>query len=133
MYKVILTALQTFRSTVDHKTVHYKGDTVETVDVKRVNNLVSRGLAERTSIEEVGGSESENNGGTSSGAANVPGSKSDKVSFEGAEYAPQTFKEALIAIGVPCAPNAGVKGLTKKAEELTEEQKAALKTELTKE
>ena len=40
------------------------------------------------------------------------------------------IKEALISIGIACAPNAGVKSLTGKVEALTEDQKASLAEKL---
>ena len=129
----VLIALEAFRSVTDHKTVHSKGDTLETEDVKRVNSLVSRGLAElveakaanEDEVVKDAGTDAGNGGGTGGGTA-----KPGKVAFDGKEYDPQEIKNALIAIGVPVAPNAGVNGLTKKIGEITEEQTAALKEKL---
>ena len=64
--------------------------------------------------------------GGKQGGATTPG----KVAFDGKEYNPQEIKNALIAIGVPVAPNAGVNGLTKKIGEITEDQKASLAEKL---
>ena len=129
----VLIAIEAFRSVTDHKTVHSKGDTLETEDVNRVNNLVSRGLAKLDSVRtaEEGkdgakGNADAGNGGKQGGAAQTP----DKVAFDGNEYDPQVIKEALISIGVACAPNAGVKSLTGKVEALTEDQKASLVNKL---
>lgn len=129
----VLIALEAFRSVTDHKTVHSKGDTLETEDVKRVNSLVSRGLAELVEAKAANdgevvkdaGADAGNGGGTGSGTA-----KPGKVAFDGKEYDPQEIKNALIAIGVPVAPNAGVNGLTKKIGEITEDQKALLAEKL---
>jgi hypothetical protein len=129
----VLIAIEAFRSVADHKTVHSKGDTLETEDVNRVNNLVSRGLAKLVSVKtaEEGndgakGNADAGNGGKQGGTVTNPG----KVVFEGNEYDPQVIKNALIAIGVPVAPNAGVNGLTKKIGEITEDQKASLAEKL---
>ena len=126
----VLIAIEAFRSVTDHKTVHSKGDTLETEDVKRVNSLVSRGLAQLVSakVEDaedmVSGAGAAGDGGK--GTATNPG----KVAFDGNEYEPQVIKNALIAIGVSVAPNAGVNGLTKKIGEITEDQKALLAEKL---
>lgn len=123
----VLIALEAFRSVTDHKTVHSKGDTLETEDVKRVNSLVSRGLAElieaKAANEDDAGADAGKGDGT---GTTTPG----KVAFDGKEYDPQEIKNALIAIGVPVAPNAGVNGLTKKIGEITEDQKALLAEKL---
>lgn len=129
----VLIALEAFRSVTDHKTVHSKGDTLETEDVKRVNSLVSRGLAElieakaanEDEVVKDAGADAGNGGGTGGGTA-----KPGKVAFDGKEYDTQEIKNALIAIGVPVAPNAGVNGLTKKIGEITEDQKALLAEKL---
>ena len=124
--------LVTFRSVTDHKTVHSKGDTLETEDVKRVNSLVSRGLAELIEAKAANEDDVVNDAGADAGdggkqgGATTPG----KVAFDGKEYDPQEVKNALIAIGVPVAPNAGVNGLTKKIGEITDDQKASLAEKL---
>ena len=128
MFKVVMTVLDTFKSVVDHKTIHSKGDSVEITDVKRVNDLVKRGLAEIVSIEEATEKGADGDGGAAGGSNQTatPG----KVAFNGSEYDAQVIKEALVAIGVPCAPNAGVKSLSSKVSELTDEQKTALAEKL---
>lgn len=128
--KVIFTliALEAFRSVTDHKTVHSKGDTLETQDVKRVNSLVSRGLAEIVSAEAAIEDDQ-----TPDPAGNAGGKGSEKpttVSFDGKDYDLQVIKDALVSIGVMFAPNAGVNGLTKKIADLTDDQKAALAEKL---
>lgn len=128
----ILMVLVTFRSVTDHKTVHSQGDTLETEDVKRVNSLVSRGLAELIEAKAANEDDVVNDAGADAGdggkqgGATTPG----KVAFDGKEYDPQEVKNALIAIGVPVAPNAGVNGLTKKIGEITDDQKASLAEKL---
>lgn len=125
MYAFKLIVKQTFRDVEDHKTLHNPGSFLETEKVGRVNSLVSRGLAELVSVEAA-------KGGIDAGSETIKGKEKkqtanpDKVAFNGSEYDPQVIKEALISIGVNCAPNAGVKGLTSKVGDLTEDQKTAL-------
>ena len=135
--KVIFTliALEAFRSVTDHKTVHSKGDTLETQDVKRVNNLVSRGLAEIVKVETAIEEDEPviNNPGGAGKTGNAGGGDNGKpttVAFDGKDYDLQVIKDALISIGVMFAPNAGVNGLTKKIADLTDDQKAALAEKL---
>lgn len=130
MYKVKLAVLDTFRSVTDHKTVHSKGDTVTTTDVKRVNDMVRRGLAEIVAIEDATSEDGEADGGAADGGNTQKPGNPEKVAFDGSDYDPQTIKEALVAIGVPCAPNAGVKSLTSKVADLTEDQRKALAEKL---
>ena len=135
--KVIFTliAIEAFRSVTDHKTVHSKGDKLETQDVKRVNSLVSRGLAEIVSAEaaiEEDDQTLDSAGGTGN-AGNDGGNGAEKpttVSFDGKDYDLQVIKDALVSIGVMFAPNAGVNGLTKKIADLTDDQKTALAEKL---
>ena len=111
-----------------------KGATVETTDVKRVNSLIKRGLAEIVSIEEINdGGKVEDGGAAGNGGDNTQKTDPSKVLFDGKEYEPQTFKEALVGIGVTCAPSIGVNGLTKKIGDLTEDQKKALAEKLVNE
>ena len=127
----VLIALEAFRSVTDHKTVHSKGDTLETEDVKRVNSLVSRGLAELIEAKAANEDDVVDDAGAHAGKGDATGTTTPgKVSFDGNEYDPQQIKNALIAIGVPVAPNAGVNGLTKKIGEITEDQKALLAEKL---
>lgn len=128
----VLIALEAFRSVTDHKTVHSKGDTLETEDVKRVNSLVSRGLAELIEAKAANEDDVVNDAGADAGDGGKQGGSTTpgKVAFDGKEYDPQKIKNALIAIGVPVAPNAGVNGLTKKIGEITEDQKASLAEKL---
>ena len=130
----VLIAIEAFRSVTDHKTVHSKGDTLETEDVNRVNNLVSRGLAKLVSVKTAEEGKGGANGNADAGKGGKQGGtgtvNTDKVAFDSKEYDPQVIKEALISIGIACAPNAGVKSLTGKVEALTEDQKASLAEKL---
>ena len=131
----ILMVLVTFRSVTDHKTVHSQGDTLEIQDVKRVNNLVSRGLAEIVKVETAIEEDEPviNNPGGAGKTGNAGGGDNGKpttVAFDGKDYDLQVIKDALISIGVMFAPNAGVNGLTKKIGDLTDDQKAALAEKL---
>lgn len=127
----VLIALEAFRSVTDHKTVHSKGDTLETEDVKRVNSLVSRGLAELIEAKAANEDDVVDDAGADAGKGDGTGTTTPgKVAFDGKEYDPQEVKNALIAIGVPVAPNAGVNGLTKKIGEITDDQKASLAEKL---
>jgi len=132
--KFILIALEAFRSVTDHKTIHSKGNTLETQDVKRVNSLVSRGLAEIVSVEAaIEDDQTPDPAGDAGNAGKAGGNGAEKpttVSFDGKDYDLQVIKDALISIGVMFAPNAGVNGLTKKIGELTDDQKAALAEKL---
>ena len=122
----ILTVLVTFRSVTDNKTVHSQGDTLEIQDVKRVNNLVSRGLAEIVKVETA----IEEDEPVINNAGGGDNGKPTTVAFDGKDYDLQVIKDALVSIGVMFAPNAGVNGLTKKIGELTDDQKAALAEKL---
>jgi hypothetical protein len=132
--KFILIALEAFRSVTDHKTIHSKGNTLETQDVKRVNSLVSRGLAEIVSAEAaIEDDQTPDPAGDAGNAGKAGGNGAEKpttVSFDGKDYDLQVIKDALVSIGVMFAPNAGVNGLTKKIGELTDDQKAALAEKL---
>jgi hypothetical protein len=131
MFKIKLKALKAFRSVTDHKTVHAIGDVLETQDVQRVNNLVSRGLAAVVSIEadkEANADQGAGNGGDS----DTKGANPDKVAFRGVEYDPQELKAAMVAAEIPVAPNAGAKGIANRLTQLTEDQENALAEKLTK-
>lgn len=112
-YTIILDVLKAFRSVTDNDAVLSEGSTLETTDIKRVNSLVGRGLAQIASIEEEG-----------------DGGKADVVPFRGGEHDLQSVKDALTSLGIAFSPNAGVKGIAKKVEELTDEQADALEEKL---
>lgn len=117
-----LKVLKPFRDKLDHKTSYPNGSILETNDPDRVNDLVKRGLAEVVAIEAKG----TDNGGETDPGKNAIGNNPGTIIFRDEEFDVQTVKNALIAIGVSVAPNAGVNGLTKKIGELTDEQADAL-------
>lgn len=110
-----LKVLVPFKDKNDHKTVHRSGDVLSTDEIGRVNDLVRRGLCEIVSVEK----EEESD-------------KSETVSFRQGEYALEAVKKALESIGVKTG-NAGVKGVSKKLDELTGEQADSLFDMLNKE
>lgn len=111
MFKLKVT--KTFQDKYTKK-VYSPGDTLETEDLNRVNDLVKRNLCE---ITEVSSGESD---------------KTDKVTFQDAEYDLSVVKEALVAMNLT-TKNAGVKAVTKALESLNEEQAKALAETLKKE
>lgn len=130
MYKVILTVIETFRDKTDPKTVLSPGGTLETTDIDRVNNLVKRGFAKISAIVEDNGNDADANADDSDAGAKAI-QKPGTVSFRESDYDVQTVKDALIAIGVPVAPNAGAKGISSKIGTLTDDQANALAEKLT--
>lgn len=96
------------------------GDSLTTDDIARVNNIVRLGLGAIKTVEV---------------AANEDGKdKGDKkpavVSVLGTEYDLAKVKEALKAIGVSVAANAGPDNVAKKIAELTDEQATNLSAKL---
>lgn len=98
----------------ENSTIYKVGDTLNVEDLNRVNDLVSRGLCVITSLD----AKAENTA---------------VVVFLEKEYDVKVVKDALVAIGVSVAANAGVNSITKKVSELTEEQALALGNILSKE
>lgn len=89
------------------------------VDIERTNDLVARGLCAVAFVEadpEASAAE----------AANEEKTAIPVVAFGERKYPIASMKVALEAIGVAVAKNAGVTGVTKAVEALTEEQAAAL-------
>lgn len=109
-----LKALKPFRDKVDRDKKYQVNDTLTVDDLDRVNDLVSRGLCVITAI---GGED--------------PGS--DKVKLFDKEFELKDVKDALIAVGISVANNAGMTSINKKLSELTEEQTTAIKGILCKE
>nr|UWI25158.1 MAG: hypothetical protein [Bacteriophage sp.] len=105
-----LVVLKPFRDKNDHQTIYQSGDHISTNDISRVNNLVKNGMCE---IVSVGDDKEEDK-------------KPETISFQQKDYGLDEVKAALEEIGNPAAKNAGVKGVSKKLEELTEEQAASL-------
>lgn len=108
-----LIVLNSFRDKNNRQTIYKAGDCLITNDLNRVNDLVKRGLCEIASV--------------------VDDEKSNTITFQQKEYGIDEVKAALEEIGNPAAKNAGVKGVSKKLEELTEEQAASLSDILNKE
>lgn len=95
-------------------TVYKKGETFETDDLDRVNDLISRKLCVLVSIE--------------------PKTTVDAlITFKEKEYDLKQVKDALISIGISIAPNAGATSINKKLGELSEEQTQALTAIICKE
>ena len=99
----------------DKSKTYNVGDTLQTDELDRINDLVGRGLCV---IVSVGGS--------------LPEKASEKVAFQGEEYDLNVVKAALESINSPVAKNAGVKGVTKAIDALSEESITALKEALEK-
>lgn len=95
-------------------TVYKKGETFDTDDIDRVNDLISRKLCVLTSIEP---------------KATVDAT----ITFKKKEYDLKQVKDALISMGITVAPNAGATSINKKLGEFTEEQTQALTEILCKE
>ena len=112
-----LVVLKPFRDKNDHQTIYKSGDLLTTNDLSRVNDLVKRGMCEITSVDDEKADEK----------------KPETISFQQKEYGLDEVKAALEEIGNPAAKNAGVKGVSKKLDELTEEQAASLSEILNKE
>jgi len=95
-------------------TVYKKGETFETDNLDRVNDLISRKLCVLVSIE--------------------PKTTVDAlITFKEKEYDLKQVKDALISIGISIAPNAGATSINKKLGELSEEQTQALTAIICKE
>lgn len=92
------------------------GETLTTDDLARVNNIVRQGLGEIKSVEAVDENAKQNPG--------------NAVSVLGTEYDLAKVKEALNAIGVKVAANAGLANVQKKVTDLTDEQANALTAKL---
>ncbi len=100
-----------FKDKYDTSKAYKEGDTLHTDELNRVNDLVARGLCVITSVES---------------------NLSEKVTFQEKEYDLNVVKNALEAIGKPVAKNAGIKGVTKAIEALSDESVTALKEVLEK-
>lgn len=98
------------------------GETLTTDDLARVNNIVRQGLGEIKSVEAVDENAKQNPGNA--------GNAGNAVSVLGTEYDLAKVKEALNAIGVKVAANAGLANVQKKVTDLTDEQANALTAKL---
>lgn len=103
--------------------IYQPGDNLQTDDIDRVNDLVRRGICKIKSVENP--TLSADGAGDNSGNANA-----DLVEIQGATYSVADVKTALGEIGAGVAANAGVKGVSKKLSELTEDQIAQLQAKL---
>ena len=115
-----LVVLKPFRDKNDHQTIYKSGDLLTTNDLSRVNDLVKRGMCEITSVDDGNDEKADDK-------------KPETISFQQKEYGLDEVKAALEEIGNPAAKNAVGKGVSKKLEELTEEQAASLSEILNKE
>ena len=84
---------------------------MHTDELNRVNDLVARGICVIKSLES---------------------KQAEKVTFQDNEYDLNVVKAALESINAPVAKNAGVKGVTKAIEALSDESVTALKEALEK-
>ena len=97
--------------------VHKAGEILETNDIERVNDIISRRIGQLV------------------GCTHAPKPEDDSpkvVSFEGKEYPLESLKAALVAIGEKLQGNIGAAGLAKRIEALDEEKATALRNELNK-
>ncbi|MDH6308035.1 hypothetical protein M2451_002554 [Dysgonomonas sp. PFB1-18] len=111
-----LKVLKPFRDKEDAKKIYKVGETIEMDNLERINDLVVRGICIITAVET-----KENSG------------SSDKIVFLEKEFEVKEVKEALVAIGITVAANAGANSINKKISELTEEQTKAITEILCKE
>ena len=106
-----LTVKKAFIDKNDKGKIYKVGETLQSDELNRVNDLVARGLCVITSV-----------------GSNL----SEKVTFQDNEYDLNVVKNALESINAPVAKNAGVKGVTKVIEALSDESVTALKEALEK-
>lgn len=100
--------------------IYQPGETLQTEDLKRVNDLIGRKLAVLKDVLVPV------QDGSNDGLSN------ENVKVGDSEYQYEAVKKALEAIGVKIASNAKVNGVSKAVESLTDEQKASLIDELSK-
>lgn len=118
-----LIALAVFKDKITNKIIQ-PGESLQTDDLSRVNDLVKRGLCKIVSVENP--TLSEPGAGDKSGNA-----AAGLVEFQGAQFSVDDVKAALSEIGAGVNANAGVNGVSKKLATLTEEQIAQLQEKLT--
>ena len=100
--------------------IYQPGETLQTEDLKRVNDLIGRKLAVLKDVLVPV------QDGSNDGLSN------ENVNVGDSEYHYEAVKKALEAIGVKITSNAKVNGVSKAVESLTDEQKASLIDELSK-
>ena len=116
----VIAVLSAFRDKENPDRVFGPGDSLETGDLKRVNDIVGRGLGFLSNVKVVE---------APAPAAPAEEAKEEDVkvvSVLGTEYELAKVKDGLNAIGVKTAANAGVEAVAKKVVELTDEQANAL-------
>lgn len=117
-----ITVLVAFEDKENPGKILNPGDTLKTGDLQRVNDIVRRGYGEIQAVEQP------------ESAANVTQQeakpKTPVVSVLGTEYDLAKVKEALKAIDVRVAANAGAENVAKKITELTDEQVQNLSAKL---
>lgn len=104
-----LTVKKAFIDKNDKGKIYKVGETLHTDELNRVNDLVARGFCVIKSLES---------------------KQTEKVTFQDNEL--NVVKDALESINAPVAKNAGVKGVTKAIEALSDESVTALKEALEK-
>ena len=104
-----LTVKKAFIDKNDKGKIYKVGETLHTDELNRVNDLVARGICVIKSLES---------------------KQAEKVTFQDNEYDLNVVKDALESINAPVAKNAGVKGVTKAIEALSDESVTALKEAL---
>lgn len=114
---VTLKVLKKFRDKDEPEKIYQVGETLFSNDLGRVNDLVSREICSITAINE--GKKEEG--------------KPEVISLFDKEFKIGVVENALADIGVSSNKNAGVQAITKKLNELTEEQNNALAEILCKE
>ena len=139
----VIAVLSAFRDKENPDRVFGPGDSLETGDLKRVNDIVGRGLGFLSNVKvveapapaapaeeakEAPEKEQEQPAAEAPAAPAEEAKEEDVkvVSVLGTEYELAKVKEGLNAIGVKTAANAGVEAVAKKVVELTDEQANAL-------
>jgi translation initiation factor 6 (eIF-6) len=110
-----LKVLKSFRDKEDAKKNYKVGEAIKIDSLDRINDLVSRGICIITAE-------------TKDESVSV-----NKIKFQEKEFELKAVKEALAAIGITVAANAGATSINKKLSELTEEQTKTLAEILCKE
>lgn len=110
-----------FRDKYNTENIYQKGDVVETEDLDRINDLVSRKLCVIQSLTSPKSGDENQNGKSD---------EKDFVAFGDKEYEVEQMKEALKAIGVEVHHSCGEPGVSKKIANLTEEQIEQLSAKL---
>lgn len=118
----VISVLVAFRDKENPSRLLKPGDSLETEDLRRVNDIVSRGLGvigEFKAVEV----ESEDSASQSE-EESAPGKEEEKqvVSVLDSEFELAKVKEGLGVIGVKVAANAGAGAVAKKVASLSEEQ-----------